>query len=145
MPHTLSVLWLFDEQMMTGTSLVASSRERVRVAWKPFCPGNTTSISTRSGLFCLTLTSASSALPTATTPKPFLVSMSHNSLLSVGESSTIKTFLICITASFRQFDSRGDARGTGVAVHGLDERLFGEWLGEILIRPCEFAARAVEN
>src|SRR5512141_988565 len=71
--------------------------------------------------------------------------MSHNTLLSVGESSTIKTFLICMTASFRQFGSRGDARRVGMAVHGLDERLFGEWLGEVLIRPRELAARAVEN
>ncbi|KAG0908519.1 hypothetical protein G6F31_021628 [Rhizopus arrhizus] len=49
MPHMRSVSWSLVVTRITGMCRVASSRARVRVAWKPLRLGITTSIRTRSG------------------------------------------------------------------------------------------------
>jgi hypothetical protein len=49
MPQTRSVSIPLVLTMMTGIALVSESLLSARVAWKPFMPGRTTSISTRSG------------------------------------------------------------------------------------------------
>ena len=50
MPQTLSVSWFLLVHMITGTADQRGSRVMVRVSWKPFCPGITTSIRIRSGV-----------------------------------------------------------------------------------------------
>src|SRR5450756_1834259 len=94
MPQTLSVSCPLLVHRITGMSLVLSSLLSMRVAWKPFCPGITTSMSTRSGRSCLTFASASSALSAVDTLNPFLDSMSLRCWRSVGESSTTRILLI---------------------------------------------------
>src|SRR5438067_11323109 len=140
MPHTLSVSWPLLVHRMTGMFFVASSRVRVRVAWKPFCPGRTTSMSTRSGRDCLTFVIASSALSAVATLKPFLDRRSVRNWRSVGESSTTRIVLIAIGClsgrNGRRLDVLGDRS---------DQPFLGEGLGEIAIRAGKPAARAVED
>src|SRR5690349_16640675 len=115
---------------------VASSRVSVRVAWKPFCPGSTTSISTRSGLDCFTFTMASSALSAVETLKPFFASSAFRNSRSVAESSTISTFLMamrCLSGGFDVVRDRGD------------QPLLGEGLGQVAIGSGETPARTVEH
>src|SRR4051812_4048817 len=120
---------------MIGIFFVLSSRVSARVAWKPFCPGSTTSISTRSGRDCFTITMASSALSAVATLKPFLESTALRNSRSVAESSTISTFLM-VMRCLSGFDVFGDCR---------DEAPFGEGLGEIAVRAREAPARAIEH
>src|SRR6266850_2260633 len=123
MPQTRSVSWPLLVHRITGMLLVASSRVSVRVAWKPFCPGSTTSINTRSGGDCFTLFIASSALSAVDTLKPFFDSMSLSNCRSVGESSTIRIFLIAMRC----------LSGIHVVVYGGDQPFLGEGLGEIAV------------
>ena len=71
----------------TGIWLVSASRDSARVAWKPFMPGSTTSINTRSGLSRLQLAMPSSALPEVVTLWPLRSSNWAMTAASVGESS----------------------------------------------------------
>src|SRR5678815_1276079 len=143
MPQLLSVSWPLEVQMMTGMPLVASSLARVRVAWKPLWPGITTSISTRSGRACFTLTSASSALSAVKTLKPFLVRMSLRYWRSVGESSTTSTFLIGMKWPF-SVSSRYRV-GLDVERDRLQQALFGKRFGQVLVGARQPAAGAIEN
>src|SRR5438105_5700723 len=139
MPQTRSVSWPLLVHRMIGMFLVASSRVSVRVAWKPFCPGSTTSISTRSGRDCFTFTIASSALSAVATLKPFLDSSALRNSRSVAESSTISIFLMampCLSGDGRRFHVVGNSR---------DQPLFREGLGEVAVGAGEAPARAVEH
>src|SRR6185436_251639 len=141
MPHTLSVSWPLLVHRITGMFLVASSRVSVRVAWKPFWPGSTTSISTRSGRACFTLLNASSALSAVETLKPFFDRRSVRNWRSVGESSTTRIFLIAIVCCL----SGSHGSGFDVFVHRGDEPFLGEGLGKVAVRAGEAAARAIEH
>src|SRR5436190_7881635 len=134
MPQTLSVSWPLLVHRITGIVFVASSRVSARVAWKPFCPGRTTSISTRSGRDCFTLFIASSALSAVATLKPLFESMSLRNSRSVGESSTIRIFLMAMRCL------------SGDVFADCGEKPFlGEGLGQVTVRAGEPAARAVED
>src|SRR3954463_14753075 len=140
MPQTLSVSWPLLVHRITGMFLVASSRVSVRVAWKPFWPGSTTSISTKSGRDCFSLLKASSALSAVETLKPFLDSRSMRNWRSVGESSTTRIFLIVMC-----WLSGSDGGRLDVFVDRRDQPFLGEGLGEIAIRAGETAARTIEH
>src|SRR5881394_516810 len=134
MPQTLSVSWPLLVHRITGIVFVASSRVSARVAWKPFCPGRTTSISTRSGRDCFTLFIASSALSAVATLKPFFESMSLRNSRSVGESSTIRIFLMAMRC----------LSGNVFADCGK-EPFLGERLGQVAVGARQAAARAIEH
>src|SRR5882672_2000761 len=134
MPHTLSVSCPLLVQRITGMLFVASSRASVRVAWKPFWPGSTTSISTRSGRDCWSFFIASSALSAVTTLKPLFNSMSLRNWRSVGESSTMRIFLMAMRC----------LSGNVFADCGK-EPFLGEGLGEVAVGARQAAARAVEH
>src|SRR2546425_11126590 len=140
MPHTRSVSWPLLVHRITGMVFVASSRVSVRVAWNPFWPGSTISISTRSGRDCFTLLIASSALSAVATLKPFFDSMSLRTWRSVGESSTIRIFLIAMACLSGSYGS-----GLYVFVDRGDQPFLGEGLGEIAVGTGKAAARAVEH
>src|SRR5215471_2947331 len=116
----------------------------------------TTSIRMRSGLTVLALTIASSPLSLATTSYPAFVSMSFKTCRSVGESSTIKIFLMLIVLcpslwlSARATPCSADAearlhRALHVRGDCFQQALLGERLGQILVRANHAAARAVEQ
>src|SRR5207249_3182244 len=144
MPHTLSVSCALLVQMMTGMCLVLSSRASMRVAWKPFWPGMTTSISTRSGRCCLTLASASSALSAVETLYPFFTSSSLRNWRSVAESSTMRMFLIGMTDGL-SMGSGGKRSRLDVLVDRLDQPFLSKRLGQVAIGSGEPAARAIEH
>ena len=88
---------------------------------------------------------ASSPLSLATTSSPTLVSISFSACLSVGESSTMRIFLIghdCLPVSSvpRRFRVRGRAVAFYAAAarltceaHGLRRAFLGQWLGQVLV------------
>src|SRR4029077_8018451 len=134
MPQALSVSCPLEVQMMTGMFLVASSFASVRVAWKPLWPGITTSIRTRSGRACFTLTSASSAFSAVATLKPFLVRMSLRYCRSVGESSTTRMFLMGMGWFFLvSVGGRGYRVGFHVLADRFEQAFLGEGLGQIAV------------
>src|SRR6266545_5701 len=157
MPQILSVSWLLDVQMMIGMLRVSASRLMARVAWNPLSPGMTTSIRITSGFNCLAFWIASSPLSLAMTSNPALVSMSFRTCRSVGESSTMRIFLIAMilpclllcppTPPHSEWTARV-LRGRGavdVCRHGLQQAFLGERLGQVLVGADHASARPVEQ
>src|SRR3546814_12489193 len=94
MPQALSVSMPLVLTISTGMLPVAPSRDSARVAWKPFMPGNTTSISTRSGSSRLQTSMPSSALPEDSTPWPLRSSNWVRTAMSVRASSISRILAI---------------------------------------------------
>src|SRR6478672_567784 len=137
MPHTRSVSWFLLVHMMIGTSAYSGSRVMARVSWKPFCPGMTTSIRIRSGFSSARRRNASSAFSAVLTAKPFFCSRSVMNISSVLESSTTRTFWIAIFLFSL-------LRSTEL-LHGLQQLVFGERFGEVVLRADHAAPRLVEH
>src|SRR5690606_3221804 len=137
MPQALSVSMPLVLTMSTGIWLVAPSRDSARVAWKPFMPGSTTSISTRSGSSRLQTSMPSSALPEDSTWWPLRSSSWVSTAVSVGESSISRIFAIgCPTPRSGVVDVLAD---------GVEELLAREWLGDVLLGADDAPARLVEQ
>src|SRR6476661_1111821 len=139
MPQTRSVSWFLLVHMMMGTSAYSGSRVIARVSWKPFWPGITTSIRIRSGFSSARRRNASSAFSAVFTAKPFFCSRSVMNISSVLESSTTSTFLIAIAKISYLL------RGRTELLHGLQQLVLGERLGEVVLRPHHAATRLVEH
>src|SRR5690606_32452516 len=137
MPQALSVSMPLVLTISTGMLLVALSRDSARVAWKPFMPGSTTSISTRSGSSRLQVSMPSSALPDASTWWPLRSSSWVSTAVSVGESSISRIFaIVCPTPRSGVVDVLSD---------GVEEFLAREWFGDVLLGTHDAPARLVEQ
>src|SRR6476661_7485940 len=144
MPHTRSVSWFLLVHMMMGTLAYSGSRVMARVSWKPFWPGMTTSIRIRSGLSSPRRRNASSAFSAVRTANPFFCSRSVMNISSVFESSTTSTLLIgiSITPVFLLLRRRSlRLRGGTELLHGLQQLVLGEGLGEVVLGADHAAAR----
>src|SRR3954469_21532644 len=138
MPQMRSVSAFLLVHTITGMCLVASSLVIARVAWKPFVPGITTSIRMRSGFSLFDLAIASSPFSAVTHWKPCLDSTSMKNWRSVGESSTIRLFLMGMGITSSGFHRR-------VRAYGLQQAVLGERLGQIFVGSDHAAARAIEQ
>src|SRR5688572_30704678 len=122
--------------MSTGMVLVSASRDRARVAWKPFMPGSTTSIITRSGFSRLQVSMPSSALPEASTWWPLRSRSWVRTAVSVGESSIRRIRAICCLTP---------RSGVYVRSDRVEQFFAGEWFGEVLLGADDAPARLVEQ
>src|SRR3954447_9290833 len=138
MPQIRSVSAFLLVHTITGMCLVASSLVIARVAWKPFVPGMTTSIRMRSGFSVFDLVIASSPFSAVTHWKPCLDRTSMKNWRSVGESSTIRIFLMGIA-----FTSSGFHRRMGA--YGLEQAVLGERLRQVFVGSDHATSRAVEE
>src|SRR4051812_10179435 len=142
MPQTLSVSWFLLVHMMMGTSEYSGSRVMARVSWNPFWPGITTSIRIRSGLSSPSRRNASSAFSAVLTANPFFCSRSVMNISSVLESSTTSTFWIGISLTPVSLRRLG---GCAELLHGLQQLVFGEGFGQVVLRSDHATARLVEH
>src|SRR3546814_5191278 len=125
MPQALSVSMPLVLTISTGMLPVAASRDSALVAWKPFMPGSTTSISTRSGSARWQTSMPSSALPEDSTSWPLRSSNWVSTAVSVGESSISRILAIgCPTPRSGVVDVLSDR---------VEEFLAREWLGDVLL------------
>src|SRR5690554_3053840 len=136
MPQARSVSMPLVLTMTTGMWLVSGSRDSARVAWKPFMPGRTTSMITRSGSSRLHIAMPSSALPDASTWWPLRSSNWDRTAVSVGESSINRIRAIGVPAP----RSGGD-----VLADGVEEFLARERFGDVLLGADDAAAGLVEQ
>src|SRR5690554_6099537 len=120
----------------TGIWPVSGSRDSARVAWKPFMPGSTTSMITRSGSSRLHTAMPSSALPEASTSWPLRSSSWVSTAVSVGESSINRIRAMGVPAP----RSGGD-----VLADGVEEFLARERLGDVLLGADDAPAGLVEQ
>src|SRR5688500_17090338 len=120
----------------TGIEVVTLSRDSARVAWKPFMPGSTTSMSTRSGSSRLQTSMPSSALVDASTWWPLRSSNWVSTAVSVGESSINRMRAICCLSP---------RSGVDVLADRVEEFLAREWFGDVLLGADDAAAGLVEQ
>src|SRR5690606_13112199 len=135
MPQALSVSMPLVLTMSTGIALVWASRDSARVAWKPFMPGSTTSISTRSGSSRLQVSMPSSALAEASTSCPLRSSTWVRTAVSVGESSINRMRAMSVVPR----------SGLHVRADGVEEFFAREGLGDVLLGTDDAAPRLVEQ
>src|SRR5690606_35873707 len=136
MPQALSVSMPLVLTMSTGMWPVAASRDSARVAWKPFMPGSTTSIRTRSGSSARAASMPSSALVRAITWCPLRSRSWVNTAVSVGESSISRIFAMVSLSPRSGVDVRSDR---------VEEFLARERFGDVLLGADDAAARLVEQ
>src|SRR5690606_33142116 len=120
----------------TGIPLVSLSRASVRVAWNPFMPGSTTSISTRSGRSRLQVSMPSSAVAEARTSCPLRSRICVSTAVSVGESSISRMRAMELPLPRSDVDVRADR---------VEQFLAREWLGDVLLGADDAATRLVEQ
>src|SRR5690606_23878834 len=136
MPQALSVSMPLVLTISTGIWLVAPSRDSARVAWKPFMPGSTTSIRTRSGSSRLQVSMPSSALCEDSTSWPLRCNIWVSTAVSVGGSSVNRILAMwCLSPR----------SGVDVLADGVEEFLAREWFGDVLLGAHDAAARLVEQ
>src|SRR5690606_17495724 len=136
MPQARSVSMLLVLTIRTGILLVAWSRVRARVAWKPLMPVSTTSIRTRSGSSLRAISRPSSALVAKMTWWPPRSSHCVKTARSVGESSISRIRAMLLPAP---------RSGVYVGTDCSEQFFPREWLGEVLLGTDDAAARLVEQ
>src|SRR5688572_4500377 len=141
MPQALSTSMSLVLTISTGMALVAASFDSARVAWKPFMPGRTTSMMTRSGCSRLQVAMPSSALPDARTWCPLRSSNWVRTAVSVGESSINKMRAI------GALPPRSGVACTVVHViaNRVEQFLARERLGQVLLGADDAATSLVEQ
>src|SRR5690606_8115159 len=120
----------------TGMAAVVASRDSARVAWKPFMPGSTTSISTSAGSSRRATSMPSSALPQASTSCPLRSRSWVRTAVSVGESSISRIFAMVYLSPRSGVDVRADR---------VEEFLARERFGDVLLGADDAAACLVEQ
>src|SRR5690554_920763 len=136
MPQARSVSMPLVLTITTEMRPVSGSRDSARVAWKPFIPGSTTSMITRSGISRLHAVMPSSAFCDASTSWPLRSSSWVSTAVSVGESSINR---------IRAMDVPAPRSGVDVLADGVEELLAREWLGDVLLGADDAPARLVEQ
>src|SRR5690606_6686356 len=136
MPQARSVSMPLVLTITTGMWPVSGSRDSARVAWKPFMPGSTTSMITRSGISRLQTLMPSSAFCAASTSWPLRSSSWVSTAVSVGESSINR---------IRAMDVPAPRSGGDVLADGVEEFLARERFGDVLLGADDAPAGLVEQ